>query len=65
MNLRCGRSMEAINVIYEDLGIPEHEWMELLEFAAIATVGDVMKLQDENRPIRVVKSMWKNILESR
>lgn len=42
---------KLINVIYEDLGIPEHEWMELLEFAAIATVGDVMKLQDENRLI--------------
>ena len=25
------------------------EWLDLLEFAAIATVGDVMKLQDENR----------------
>ena len=47
----CGAvvAWKLINVIYEDLGIPEHEWMELLEFAAIATVGDVMKLQDENR----------------
>ena len=49
----CGAVLawKLINVIYEDLGIPEHEWMELLEFAAIATVGDVMKLQDENRLI--------------
>lgn len=49
----CGAvvAWKLINVIYEDLGIPEHEWMELLEFAAIATVGDVMKLQDENRLI--------------
>ena len=47
----CGAvvAWKLINVIYEDLEIPEHEWMELLEFAAIATVGDVMKLQDENR----------------
>ena len=49
----CGAvvAWKLINVIYDDLGIPEHEWMELLEFAAIATVGDVMKLQDENRLI--------------
>ena len=49
----CGAvvAWKLINVIYEDLGIPEHEWMEFLEFAAIATVGDVMKLQDENRLI--------------
>lgn len=49
----CGAvvAWKLINVIYEDLVIPEHEWMELLEFAAIATVGDVMKLQDENRLI--------------
>ena len=49
----CGAvvAWKLINVIYEDLAIPEHEWMELLEFAAIATVGDVMKLQDENRLI--------------
>ena len=49
----CGAvvAWKLINVIYEELGIPEHEWMELLEFAAIATVGDVMKLQDENRLI--------------
>ena len=30
---------------------PGEWWMDLLEFAAIATVGDVMKLQDENRLI--------------
>lgn len=49
----CGAvvAWKLINVIYDDLEIPEHEWMELLEFAAIATVGDVMKLQDENRLI--------------
>ena len=36
----CGAvvAWKLINVIYEDLEIPEHEWMELLEFAAIATV---------------------------
>ena len=49
----CGAvvAWKLIRVLYEKLGIPESEWMELLEFAAIATVGDVMKLQDENRLI--------------
>lgn len=49
----CGAvvAWKLIKVLYENLGIPESEWMDLLEFAAIATVGDVMKLQDENRLI--------------
>ena len=49
----CGAAVawKLIRVLYEKLGIPESEWMDLLEFAAIATVGDVMKLQDENRLI--------------
>lgn len=49
----CGAvvAWKLTRVLYEKLGIPESEWMDLLEFAAIATVGDVMKLQDENRLI--------------
>ena len=49
----CGAvvAWKLIRVLYEKLGIPESEWMDMLEFAAIATVGDVMKLQDENRLI--------------
>lgn len=49
----CGAvvAWKLIRVLYEKLGIPESEWTDLLEFAAIATVGDVMKLQDENRLI--------------
>ena len=49
----CGAvvAWKLIRVLYKKLGIPESEWMDLLEFAAIATVGDVMKLQDENRLI--------------
>ena len=49
----CGAAVawKLIRMLYEKLGIPESEWMDLLEFAAIATVGDVMKLQDENRLI--------------
>lgn len=61
----CGAvvAWKLIKVLYENLGIPEREWMELLEFAAIATVGDVMKLQDENRLI--VKYGLKKIAETK
>lgn len=47
----CGGvvAYKVIQVLYEVCGIPRREWEEMLEFAAIATVGDVMKLQDENR----------------
>ena len=42
---------KLIRELYRAAGIAEKEWKELLEFAAIATVGDVMRLQDENRII--------------
>ncbi len=35
--------------LYEKLGIPEEEARAFIEFAAIATVGDVMDLTGENR----------------
>lgn len=49
----CGGvvAYKLIQVLYERCGVPKAEWEEMLEFAAIATVGDVMKLQDENRLI--------------
>lgn len=49
----CGAvvAYKLIRELYRAAGIPEREWKELLEFAAIATVGDVMKLKDENRII--------------
>ena len=47
----CGAMVayKLIQVLYERAGVPRQEWMDLLELAAVATVGDVMKLQDENR----------------
>lgn len=47
----CGAvvAYKVIKVLYERYQIPDSEWEEMLEFAAIATVGDVMRLQDENR----------------
>ncbi len=49
----CGAVVvyKLIQELYKATGVPEQEWRELLEFAAIATVGDVMKLKDENRII--------------
>ncbi len=49
----CGGvvAYKLVQVLYERFRIPRREWEELLEFAAIATVGDVMKLQNENRII--------------
>ena len=40
---------KLVQVLYEVHRVPREEWLSLLEIAAIATVGDVMKLQGENR----------------
>ena len=49
----CGAvvAWKLIQALYEHEGLPEQEWMRFLEAAAIATVGDVMDLQGENRII--------------
>ena len=47
----CGAvvAMKLVYALYERYGIPEKEKEEYLEPAAIATVGDIMDLQGENR----------------
>lgn len=47
----CGAvvAMKLVWALYDTYGIPEREKEEYLELAAIATVGDVMDLQGENR----------------
>ena len=49
----CGAvvAWKLIWALYERLGIDSDEIWDFLEFAAIATVGDVMDLQGENRII--------------
>ena len=49
----CGAvvAWKVVRILYERFGLGEEKWLEFLEFAAIATVGDVMKLQGENRII--------------
>lgn len=47
----CGAAVayKLIAALYEKCGIPEEDLKELFVLAAIATVGDVMDLQGENR----------------
>lgn len=47
----CGAAVayKLISALYETCGVPEEDLEELLVLAAIATVGDVMDLQGENR----------------
>lgn len=47
----CGAvvAFKVIQGLYDRMGIPAEEIRELIPFAAIATVGDVMDLKDENR----------------
>ena len=61
----CGGmvAFKLMRALYEACGIPLEKWENMLEFAAIATVGDVMKLQDENRT--VVKEGLKRIAKSK
>ncbi len=49
----CGAlvAYKLVQVLYQEAGVSREEWLSLLELAAIATVGDVMKLRDENRII--------------
>ena len=61
----CGAMVayKLIQVLYERAGVPRQEWLEMMELAAVATVGDVMKLQDENRI--VVKEGLKRIAHTK
>ena len=47
----CGGmvAFKLVQVLFEESGVLAQEWLDMLEIAAIATVGDVMMLQGENR----------------
>ena len=47
----CGAAVawRLVDALYRTKGIPEEETLALAEFAAVATVGDIMDLQGENR----------------
>ncbi len=61
----CGGvvAYKLVQALYEAFGVPVREWEDMLEFAAIATVGDVMRLQDENRIL--VRQGLKKISETK
>lgn len=52
-SLLCGAgvAMKLVQALFERLGFASEHWQKYLEFAAIATVGDIVDLQDENRII--------------
>lgn len=47
----CGAAVawRLAQALYRECGIPEEEFLDLAEFAAVATVGDIMDLTGENR----------------
>lgn len=49
----CGAvvAWKLVELLYQRFNVPKAEWEAFLSFAAIATVGDVMELKDENRII--------------
>lgn len=49
----CGAvtAWKLLKVIYENYNVPLSEWEKYLEFASLATIGDVMRLIGENRII--------------
>ncbi len=49
----CGAvvAFKFMQMLYQSFGIPVDETKEFLQFAAMATIGDVMELRDENRII--------------
>ena len=47
----AGVAFQMVKLFYEKCGIPIEKWKDLVEFAAIATVCDVMDLVEENRVI--------------
>jgi len=51
--LLCGAGVafKLVQVLYEEYGVPESELSEMIEFAAMATIGDIVDLKDENRVI--------------
>ncbi len=45
----AGVAFKLITALYQEMGVKSGKENELLEYAAIATVADVMELRDENR----------------
>lgn len=59
----AGVAFQLISALYEKMGISAEKREELLEYAAIATVADVMELQGENRVL--VKAGLRRLRETK
>lgn len=59
----AGVAFQLISALYEKMGISLEKREELLEYAAIATVADVMELQGENRVL--VKAGLRRLRETK
>lgn len=47
----AGVAMKLVWALCDEMGLPEDSWKDYLEYAAIATVADIVPLVDENRSI--------------
>ncbi len=47
----CGATVawRLVEVLYQEAGVPREEFLDLAQFAAVATIGDIMDLTGENR----------------
>ena len=47
----CGAAVawRLVEVLYQEAGVPREEFLNLAQFAAVATIGDIMDLTGENR----------------
>ena len=47
----CGATVawRLVEVLYQEAGVPREEFLDLVQFAAVATIGDIMDLTGENR----------------
>lgn len=45
----AGVAFKLVQVLYDRFGIPDEELFGLIQYVAVATVADVMDLEDENR----------------
>lgn len=47
----CGAAVawRLVEVLYQEAGVPREEFLRLAQFAAVATIGDIMDLTGENR----------------
>lgn len=47
----CGAAVawRLVELLYQEAGVPREEFLDLAQFAAVATIGDIMDLTGENR----------------